>query len=364
MAAPAARLAHRVLADNLNVQKGESVLIESWTHSLPYARAFVAEARRLGARPTVLYEDEQAWWDAVESGKPKAVGAFSKAEKAAVKAADVYVFFWGPEDRTRMAKLPDELQDKITAYNNDWYKTAHKAGLRGVRMQVGLATEPAAKEYGVDVTAWRNQMVEAGAVNANKIRTKGERLGKLLQKGSELRIRHSNGTDVRMELDGVNFRVRSGLLTKKEMRHPFGMMADNPAGQILVGLDRSRATGTIVSNRAVYLGPNQYDGVRWTLQNGRLVKHTYEKGGEVFDAGFAKAGKGRDRLGLISIGLNPKGKALPPSEDTEEGAVLFGVGDNGIGGGTLNVGFQGYALLGGATIEVDGNVIAKGGVVR
>src|SRR5580658_3971357 len=157
MPTPEARLAHSVLADNLRVQKGEAVLIESWTHSLPYATAFVREARRLGARPTLLYEDDDAWWEAIRSGRPKSVGAFSRAEKAAVKAADVYIYFWGPEDRNKAEELPPKVQEKIEAYNEDWYRIAEKGGLRGCRMTVGMATEPAAKRLGLKGTVWRSR---------------------------------------------------------------------------------------------------------------------------------------------------------------------------------------------------------------
>jgi hypothetical protein len=52
-----------------------------------------------------------------------------------------------------------------------------------------------------------------------------------------------------------------------------------------------------------------------------------------------------------------------PLEDTEEGAVLFGIGNNAFLGGRVAIPFQGYALLGGATVEVDGTPIAKSGRV-
>src|SRR5271170_4819919 len=102
---PIARLARAVLAQNLKVKKGESVLVEAWTHGLPYVQPFVREARRLGARPTVMYEDEGAWWDAATSGNTKLLGRLSEAERGAIKNADVYVYFWGPEDRPRASQL-------------------------------------------------------------------------------------------------------------------------------------------------------------------------------------------------------------------------------------------------------------------
>ena len=91
MSEPESTLANAVLSRNLKVKKGESVVIEAWTHALPYVRAFVREARRLGAHPTVLYEEEDAWWDAVKS---KQLGSFQKlsaAERETIASADVFL---------------------------------------------------------------------------------------------------------------------------------------------------------------------------------------------------------------------------------------------------------------------------------
>ncbi|MCI4340020.1 MAG: aminopeptidase, partial [Thermoplasmata archaeon] len=183
-------LARRVLADNLKVRKGESVLIESWTHSLPYAQAFVREARRLGARPTVQYEDDAAWWEAVEQRRLNGFASLSPAEKGALQGSDVYVYFWGPEDRPKIQHLPDPVQEKVVGFNEEWYTVAHKAGVRGVRMTVAQATDPAAKVVGMRGPAWRDQMVRAGSVDAQKMLKKGRRVAEALTSGKELRVRH------------------------------------------------------------------------------------------------------------------------------------------------------------------------------
>ncbi|MFI5413699.1 MAG: hypothetical protein ACHQ0I_03840, partial [Candidatus Lutacidiplasmatales archaeon] len=115
-------LARTTLGKNLKVRKGESVVIETWTHGLPYVGAFVEEARRLGAEPLVIYEDEGAWWSAVGQGRPKSASAISAAERAALQSADVFVYFWGPEDRPRVDALPDKVAGGAFATNPDWYK--------------------------------------------------------------------------------------------------------------------------------------------------------------------------------------------------------------------------------------------------
>jgi len=354
-------LARRVLAENLRVRKGESVVIESWAHSLAYARAFVREARRLGARPTVLYEDEGAFWDAVKARQLSGFSSLSDAEKGALKGCDVYIYFWGPEDRPRAQRLPERVQEKLAGFNPEWYETASEAGVRGCRMTIGQATDPAAGDFGFTGPAWRERMVRAGSVESAALLRSGRKVARALKSGRELRIRHPNGTDVRLKLGRVRTRIDTGQVDEAARKRPFGMLANNPTGQVFAAIDGARAEGTVVSNRAVYLGSDLYDRLRWTFSAGHLTERSAGKGRAKFERDFAKAPKGRDVLGLLSIGLNPESKQLFPLEDTEEGAVLFGIGNNAFVGGKIRIPYQGYALVGGATVSVDGAPIARSG---
>jgi leucyl aminopeptidase (aminopeptidase T) len=360
---PFATLARRVLADNLKVRKGENVLIEAWTHALPYARAFVEETRRLGGRPTVHYEDESAWWDAVRRRRFAAFSDLSKTEKGALAGADVFVYFWGPEDRPKLQRLPDPVQEKVTAFNEEWYDEARKAGVRGIRMTVAQATDPAAKVVGFSGPKWREQMIRAGSVDARAMYRKGQRVQRALATGRELRIRHANGTDVRLRLARVRSRIDAGVLDAAAMARRYGMLGNNPSGQVLAAIDGAKAEGTVVSNRPVFLGYDRFEGVRWQFSRGHLTGRSVRTGRSIFERQYKSAPKGRDVLGLISVGLNPESRGLMPLEDTEEGAVLFGIGSNAFLGGKIRGPFQGYALLGGATVEVDGKTIARGGRV-
>jgi leucyl aminopeptidase (aminopeptidase T) len=359
-----AQLARAILSKNLKVRRGESVLIESWAHSLPYVSAFVEESRRLGARPSVLYEDEKAWWDAVESGRLSGFKSLSDVEREAVEASDVYVYFWGPEDRPRLDGLPDKVQDRLTGYNEEWYRRAKRAGLRGVRMMVGLATDPVASTFGLNGEKWRKRLIEAGGADGARMRAKGTRLADAVKNGRRLRIRHPGGTDLRLKLSGVKSRLDTGIVEDAAMKRPYGMMTNNPSGQVMFSIDGSEPEGTVVSNRPVYIGPNKFGGMRWTFKDGQLTEQTCRLGGKPYLKQYKAAPKGKDQLGFLSIGLNPRSRELPPCEDTEEGAALIGIGNNGFAGGKIRIPFQGYALVGGPRIEVDGMTVASGGRVR
>ena len=62
------RLARQVLTVRLRLKAGENVTIETYPTALPWALGFVREARRLGARPVLHYEDERSYWTAVDVG--------------------------------------------------------------------------------------------------------------------------------------------------------------------------------------------------------------------------------------------------------------------------------------------------------
>lgn len=358
-------LARKILGDNLAVKKGESVLIESWAHTLPYATAFVEEARRIGAQPNLLFEDDAAWWKAATSKQFGPFSHLSKAEKAAVAAADVYVYFWGPEDFAKASVLDGKSGEKLTAWNPEWYATAKKGGLRGVRMSLGFLGNPVAEKLGFDGDELRQRVAAAGATDASGMVKKGNRVMEKLRRGKELRIQHDNGTDLRLSLKGLKSRVSSGIVDDASRKLPRGMLTDNPTGLVLCGVDKSEATGEFVGNRTIYeIGAfERYAGAHWRFDGGHLGEHTMGLGAAAFDKAYKPSKKGYDHLGYFSIGLNPASKDLPPAEDTEEGAVLIAIGNNQLGGGTNEVPFRSYAMIGDATVEVDGTPIVREGRV-
>lgn len=363
MPAPVEALARKVLRQDLKIRRGESVIIESWNHTLPYVPAFVEEARRLGAQPTVFFEDERAWWSAVSSRHYRPFEHLSAAERAAVAKAGAYLFFWGPTDMQRVARLPEPASSKVVGYNDEWYAAAREGPLRGYRMTLGLASDPAAARFGLSAKTWRDRIIEAGMADIRSMAKKGVLVARRLSRGRELRVRHPNGTDLRVRLRGVRPQVRSGVIDAATRRRPFGVLADNPTGQVLAATDGSVAQGIFVGNRTVY---NFFTGLktsnaRWTFERGRLTEHRFAQGGPAFERAYRAAPQGRDRLSFLSVGLNPYGRDVPPCEDTEEGALLLGIGGNVAFGGKAKMMFQAHAMVAGATVEVDGVPLAKGG---
>ncbi|HYB79519.1 MAG TPA: aminopeptidase [Thermoplasmata archaeon] len=358
------RLARRVLTTRLGVKAGENVTIEVFPSSLPWATGFVREARRLGASPLVHYEDEDSYWAAVDDGKADLIGNPGSHEWATLDETDAYVFFWGPEDESRMRQLPDQLQERLTAYNMKWYERARKAGVRGVRMAIARVTPENARRWGVSLDAWRKELLASSSLDPRAMARDAERIRKAMEGGGEVRVRHPNGTDLRLRLKRRNAMVVTGSATPEAIRKRpggFGFMANVPDGSVFVAPDEKVADGTVVSNRNVAGFPHPVKGGRWTFRGGRLVAQSYGSGSALLKRAYSEGKKGRDLPAMVEVGLDPTTHMAPGMQENERGAVSIGIGSNMAFGGSTEANFNAILTVPGAELSVDGRIIVRNG---
>lgn len=358
--ATAQNLARTILTKNLRVKPGERVTIEAWPHTLEWAVALARETRRLKALPAVLYEDEAAYWDSVESGETRVLGTPADHEWAALAKTDVYIHMWGPGDRVRLNALPPRQQADLFRYNDGWYATARKAGLRGARLEIGRPYPALAESYGVDQRTWTEQLIAGTMVDPAVLTARANPIVRALATGKRLRIRHENGTDITLGLAKRPPRAYTGRPVVGDPKRRFDILTNLPAGAVRVALDEGVADGVIVGNRTCYYDDGVATEPTFEFSKGRLTGHHFGSGGERFDGPYAKAGKGRDQPGFLAIGLNPELHNTPQVEDIEAGAVMVSVGGNQNLGGKNRAAFFGWAIAAGATVELDGRPLPLG----
>jgi leucyl aminopeptidase (aminopeptidase T) len=355
-----AEICRTILTKSLRLRRGENVIIETWTHMLPWANEMVLEARRAGIRPTLLYQDEATYWRSVEACKPADVGKMPAPELGAMSKAEGYVFLWGPEDRPRQQALPKEQRAALTAYNAPWYQAAGRAHLRGCRIELGRATSAAAQFYGVDLASWQHSLIDASRVDPGELARDAARLAERLRRGKRLRVHHANGTDLSLQLAGRTPVVDDGVVDAKDIRAGQNM-ASFPGGAVYVAPEERSVTGRFVANRTSYPTSGALVGGRWTFEENHLASFEYAAGEDRFKEAFEGAGPGKDRPGFLSVGLNPRLRGAPGLEDFERGTILLGIGGNSAFGGKTRSSFQTWLGLGGAHLEIDGTTVVADG---
>jgi leucyl aminopeptidase (aminopeptidase T) len=359
----ASELAGVMLRQQLRVKRGENVIIETWNHTFGYAAACVVEARRIGARPLLYVEDETSYFRSIQAAP--AVSSWSGPgahEWAALAHADAYVFFPGPADRARLDALPPTVRRALVAYNDEWYRRATRAKLRGVRSVLGYVSESEAERYGVSGTTWRSRVIEA-SVRADfpTILKDARRVETLLKKGKTVRVTAPNGTDFEARLKGRSPWVDDGVVGPEDLRAERNL-AWSPPGYVTVAIDERSAEGMAIANRPSFLFAGRADGGQWEMHAGHLTNFWYTEGQAAFEGGYGRASRGRDTISFLSIGLNAAlAPETPRVEDQEGGAVTLGVGGNQLYGGTNRCPFVSYIVMGEATVAVDGQPLVDRG---
>lgn len=354
--------ARNIVTKYLKVRPGENAIVESWDHTMPLATAMVDEVRRVGGNALFIYNNEDAWWRAIDRKQSKLLGTASASEWGALEAADVYFNFWGPGDTDRIERLPDKPGDEVFDWIGTWYEVARKAGLRGVRMTAGFVTEGRARQWHVDRARWEEKVLRASLVDPEDLARSGARLLKALSHGTKVRITHSNGTDLEVALADVAPRLADGRSRPyRKGDPPSGMLQQVPAGVLDVALDSTTAEGSFLTNRRTNIWWNWHTGGSLEFEDGRMTKSSFDEGGANFTRQYKKGTAGKDRTSLLKFGLNPAVKDVPNLETVEGGSVSLQIGGNRYLKGSNTSNFFSWFTLAGSEISVDGTPIVRGG---
>ena len=359
--AQADRLARSVLTQRVALRPGETVFVEAFTSALPWATAFVREARRIGAKPLLHFEDEESYWASVRNHREEILGNPGDHEWAALERTNVYVYFWGPEDQARIGRLTEATYAKLTAFNRRWYETARKSGLRGVRMAIARATPANARYWGVPPEAWVRETLAASTRDPADLRPTALRLSRILERGSRVRIHHANGTDLTLALVGREPVVGLGQVTPATRKTRFGMMQSVPDANVYVAVDEGTADGRLVANRRNSQFGEPVPGGTFEFSGGRLRSYSFDRGAAVFREGYRPGTAGKDRPSFVEIGLDPAIRVSPGLEESEAGALTVGIGGNTSFGGANTSSFFGFLTVGGADLFVDDRAIVRKG---
>ena len=357
-------LARMVLDRYLTVRPGETVTIEAWNHALPWARPFVVEARRRGAVPSLVLEDEEAFFRSASTVPPR---GFPSAPAFVAEGTDVYVYLPGPEEFARLRGLArSELETALAHHGPEWWRAARRSGLRAARLAISTATPAAAEAYRVDLSSWQREVVQACLVPPDRLARVAAPIVRRLARARRLRIRHYNGTDLTVGLVPRTITVEDGRIDRDDLRSG-RVWTRVPTGLISVPVADGMAEGRWESNRPVYdrfASPPVSEGVHLDFARGRLRRYAIDRGASAFRAAYDHGGRGREVLGAISFGLNHRIARAPELGELAQGTVGLWLGDNRAAGGRHRSRFRFRTTLAGADVYLDGRPWWTGGRPR
>jgi leucyl aminopeptidase (aminopeptidase T) len=357
-------MARSIVRQSLKVRRGEWVLIDTWSSTLAEANALALESLRVGGRPSVIYRDEATFWAASTEVPSRHLSYFGAHRKAALERSDVFITFFGPSDRERFHALPPRVIRGLREGQDDLYETTARAGARAVQLALGRVSPASARMYGVDPTAWRNELVEASLVEPRVLARRARLIIDRLSRPVTVRVAHPNGTDLTLRLLGRRPAVSDGRVPKARRGAAWTLVV-LPAGVVVAPLAETVADGVFRSNQPSSVGLSttvgEMSGGRWTFRDGRLTRYGFDVGEELFAQSYVRAPDGKDRPGALSIGLNERIDSAPLLEDQALGTVTLQIGRNDHLGGRNRARWWAWLYLRGADVTVDGEPLLRGG---
>lgn len=335
-------VARKVLTESLQVKAGESVTIESWTNGLPFARQVVKEAKKSGALPILLAEDEETYVFGLKNSPKDSLGKMGKHEYGLLAASDAYVFIPGPAIGAYYPMLSQEESSLGTQYNLSWYDTAAKAKLRGTRLTFGYIGKDIARLLKKSPDSIIRNQLKACLVETDSLVAKGKELASVMHDGSAA-ILSSNGNTLKFTLQGET-QVEDGIIDEQDVASE-NNMGYLPGGMIQKQVDPKSVEGSVVVKDAI-TKIGLIAEANLTFKEGRLTSWQ-AKGREQKLLDQLLSDKNQS-MKIVTVGFNPV-------LDFGNGQNRFVQGSIGIGG----FGFTGFVKKG--TLDVAGKTIVKDG---
>jgi len=363
------QLAQRLVTQSAAVKEGEIVLVSGGPENIELLENIAVQVRKAGAFPLVtvntdrlskrLYTDVPEKYD-------------SQTDQLELKMAETInaAIFLGRETAEGLFADADPKRMAARAKANEGIQDAfNKHNVRTVEVNNGLYPQDwLAKRY--EMTPEDLAKTFWGGVNVDytDLQSRGAQVSAALSSGNELHIKDSNGTDLKVKVQGRPYGVSDGIISADDMKKgPSGLNVYLPAGEVYVTPVPGTAEGKVVSKKDYYQG-QEINDLTLTFAAGKLTSITGTGPGfEKMKAAYELAGEGKDLFAVVDFGINSNVK-LPANSKiatwVPAGTVTVGVGNNIWAGGDNKTTYGYFVSLPGTTVTLDGKPVVEAGQLK
>jgi leucyl aminopeptidase (aminopeptidase T) len=190
----------------------------------------------------------------------------------------------------------------------------------------------------------------------DEMRRRGWAIVNVLNRGKEVRISCSNGSDLRFSIEGRNGIVDAGELTAR------GAFGNLPCGEGFLAPVEGTAEGTLVVDGSIAAIGLVESPVRLTIEEGHLIGATGDQGARLMEL---LTPHGPDGTNVAELGIGTNEEAILTGNILED-EKIFGTAHVAFGasagiGGTVQVPVHLDVVIKEPIVEVDGEAILGGG---
>jgi len=352
-------LADIVVNTSLRIKPEETVVINTWQHTLPLASQIAYQVRKAGALPLMTLDMDEFWWKSLTELPVENLRKPLRHNLALLDETDASINLSGPEDPMTYRRVQGPQIGALFESFQKSYDKIREKKIRSADLQIGLVTEPRAKTYGFNYDQWKKNVEDASNADYEKMAQLSKKLASKLEHAHHLEVA-SDGTNLKMEIGTHPVFIEDGVIDQEDQNKGF-IFTSIPTGYVTLAPKRGSAEGSFHSDMAVPNMGQLIKGINWQFQKGRLVKIDAEDNFDAFQKMYEHSTGDKDQAALLSIGLNP---AIKPGYLTDSlglGTVTIGIGENQYLSGENESSFQFQASLSKATVTVDGEPIVHKG---
>ena len=360
-------LAAKVVTQSARIREGELVWIVGAPRDVEVLEDLAVQVRKQGAHPLIsikgerlarrLYDDVPARYNAQTPEWDLKIAGLMDAEIEIDSG-----------DKSALAGVPAE---RIAAVEKSYQPVFAKMRSRNVRYILlgnGLYPTPSrAKQFGLTEAELSKLFWDGVNADYTRLQATGRKVKEALAEAREIRLTSPNGTDVKAEIRKRKVMVSDGVIgDEKRKEGGAACWTYLPAGEVYVSTAPGTAEGRVVLDRVIYKG-KEIDDLVLGVKGGKVVSLRAKAGDEELRADFKAAAEGKERFGVIDVGVNADvrppagGKALTYMQ---AGMISVYVGNDTWAGGDDNTPFSLDGFLPGGTLTADGKVIVDKGELK
>jgi aminopeptidase len=360
------KLANVLVAYSVSVRKNDLVRVFGSSVSMPLVRAIYREVLLAGGHPVLRIADDDCRDLFYEHARPHQLSFTDPLALHDIETVNCTIGLWGDENTKALSRVDPRKQAMVSQARRQFMDTfmtrAAKKGKDNLRWTgTQFPSQAAAQDAEMSLAQYEDFVFRAGllhhqdpAAEWRKISVRQQRVADVLNRGSEIRFRTPQGTDLRLGVKGRRWINCDGH-------------ENFPDGEVFTGPIETATEGIVVYSFPAVHGGREVHDIRLKFKAGRVVEVSASKG-EDFLIKMLDQDKGARVLGEVAIGTNYA--ITQYTRNTLFDEKIGGTFHAALGAAYPETGGKNKSALHwdmvcdlrkGGTIELDGKVISRSG---